>query len=160
MMLAAIALTMLGGLFPFAAADVRVDRYTPTKGWVLEVRQDGFTQTKTCILKARRMVYRTGVVTFQLRKSLNTANALYRLDAGPALSVGLVGPRAAGLGAEFKSDNTKNPSDGRVHIPASELKGFSTVFIRTPSQRRATAFDLNGLGQALAAAKAQGCDVS
>lgn len=141
------------------ANDARTQRSTPAKGWVLEVRQDNFTGAKSCTIKARDMTYRHGVLTFRFGTSVDTANALYRVDQGPARSVGVVAPEAAGLGAEFKSRNTKNPSNGRVHLPTSQLQAAQTVSIRPNPGRRPQTFRLTGFETALSAARTQGCDV-
>jgi hypothetical protein len=104
------------------------------------------------------MVYRHGVLTFSFAPSVDTANALYRVDQGAVQPAGLVATEAAGLGAAFKSQNMKNPSNGRVHIPTAYLQTAQTVTIRPNSQRRAKTFRLTGFGSVLSAARTKGCD--
>ncbi len=159
MILTVAALALWSGVFEGKGRDVRVERYQAAPGWILYVRQDRFTGTTSCLMKGRKMTYRHGVLTFHFSRRTDTANALYRVDQGPARAVGLVGPEAAGLGAEFKSKNTKNPSDGKVHIPSAHLEAAQTVSVRPNKKRQATSFSLTGFDQALTVAKRLNCDV-
>lgn len=159
MIVAATALALWSGLLQPWMSEAHTERYTAAQGWVLEVRRDAFTSATTCQIKARDMTYRHGVLTFRFATRVDTANALYRIDQGPAQSVGLVATEAAGLGAEFRSQNMKNPSNGRVHIPAAYLQTAQTVSIRPNPKRRSKAFSLTGFDKALSAAKDQGCDL-
>lgn len=158
MILTVAVLALWSGLFE-KGRDVRAERYQAAPGWTLNVRHDGFSGTTSCLIKGRKMTYRHGVLTFHFSPRTDTANALYRVDQGPAQSVGLVAPEAAGLGAEFKSKNTKNPSDGKVHIPTSHLEAAQTVAVRPNKQRRATSFSLSGFEQAITVARQLNCDV-
>lgn len=159
MIAAATALVLWSGLLHPWTRDARVERSKPAAGWTLEVRHDTFTGATKCVVKARDMVYRHGVLTFRFDSSIDTANALYRLDQGAVQPAGLVATEAAGLGAQFRSQNMKNPSNGRVHIPTAHLQEAQTVTIRPNGHRRTKTFRLTGFGDVLAAAKAKGCDV-
>ena len=159
MIAAATALALWSGLLHPWAHDAHVEHSKPAPGWTLEARHDAFTGSTTCVVKARDMVYRHGVLTFRFDSSVDTANALYRVNQGAVQPAGLVATEAAGLGAQFKSQNMKNPSNGRVHIPMAHLQEAQTVTIRPNSHRRARTFNLTGLGHVLSAATAKGCDV-
>ncbi len=159
MIVAAAALALWSGLLQPWRSEAHTERYKPAQGWVLEVRRDTFTNTTTCQIKARDMTYRHGVLTFRFPTRVDTANAFYRIDQGSAQSVGLVATEAAGLGAEFRSQNMKNPSNGRVHIPATYLQTAQTVSIRPNAKRPAKTFSLTGFDKAVSVAKDQGCDL-
>lgn len=158
MIAAATALVLWSSLLHPWTHDARIERLKPAPGWKLEVRQDTFTGATTCVIEARDMVYRHGVLTFRFDSSVDTANALYRLDQGVVQPAGLVATEAAGLGAQFKSRNMKNPSNGQVHIPTAYLQTAQTITIRPNSHRRAKTFHLTGFGDVLTVAKTKGCD--
>lgn len=159
MIAAATALALWSGLLHPWAGDAHVERSKPAPGWTLEAHHDAFTGATTCLVKARDMVYRHGVLTFSFDSSIDTANALYRVNQGEVKPAGLVATEAAGLGAQFKSPNMKNPSNGKVHIPMAHLQEAQTVTIRPNNRKRARTFNLTGLVDVLAIAVGKGCDV-
>lgn len=159
---AVLALALLPSIFgpPFEAQSRHGHDATVVSklsGWRLAERRDRFTGLAACRLSAHDMRYVHGVVTFSFAHRIDTANALFKVDDGPARTVGSVQPEAAGLGAALLSDDTWNPSDGRVLIPTSQLKGAQAVSIRPSAKARTRTFQLNGLEQALETARAQGC---
>lgn len=126
-------------------------------GWRLELRRDTFTGATRCRLDMRRVRFSGGVVTFSFGPQVDTANALFRIDGGPVRSAGEVGPEAAGLGAALLSGNTRNPSDGRVILPWSQLKTAGRVDIRPNSRAAVRAFPVGELREAVEQARARGC---
>jgi hypothetical protein len=134
----------------------RVEHLKPAKGWRLTVRTDRFTGEKLCRLEARDTLYQDGVVTFRFAHWVDSANAEFRVGQGPVRSVGEVAVAAAGLGARFLSDNTRNPSDGAVRIPASQLTADS-VTIRPNRHKKPHRFSLVGFQRSLAVARERGC---
>jgi hypothetical protein len=139
------------------SANVEQVRSAPAKGWTLTVRRDRFTDEKSCIVRSRGVRYRDGVLTFQFGPSVDTANAVYRLDNGAARSVGAVAVESAGRGASFLTSNTSNPSAGLVRLPVSEVQGHQGVAIRPSAKARVRNFSLVGFDVALTAAGAKGC---
>ena len=125
--------------------------------WRLVRTADPFTGLASCAVDGRRISFQGGVATFSFGAKVDTANALYRVDAGPIHNVGEVGPQIAGMGVSLFSRNTFNPSDGRVRLPWSQLAGAQRVDIRPNDHRYHQSFDLAGLNAALAQARAQGC---
>lgn len=134
----------------------RTEHVRPAKGWTLTVHNDTFTGEKHCTLDARDTRYENGVVTFRFSEWTDTANAQFRVGEGPVRPVGDVAVRAAGLGAKFLTNNTRNPSDGAVRIPADELTADS-VTIRANRHARPHRFSLVGFQRSLAAARERGC---
>jgi hypothetical protein len=100
------------------------------------------------------------VVTFALGHQIDTANAIYRLDDGPVHLVGDVAVEAAGMGAQFDTQNLANPSNGEVRIPARDLGDASRIYIRANTKMTHSTFDLAGLAPALDAARSRSCDAS
>ena len=152
------ALAMFGALMHHRG-EVSVKHYL-LRPWAIEVRSDRFTGKTVCTIRNHDIAYDRGVVTFSFRRSVDTADAAYRIDQGPLERAVLVAPEAAALGARLESPNLTNPSDGRVHIPASYLKSAASIAIKPNSRAHSRAFTLKGFGDALAAIKGQGCDVS
>lgn len=138
--------------------DQRVEK-SRVMGWNLEVTQDRFTNKTACKIEKLATLYKHGVITFQFGHDVNTANAQFRVDDGPARDASSVALEAAGLGARLSVGNLKNPSDGAVNIPASVLAGAHQVSIRADRRSGHRVFDLAGLSQALEAAREKSCDI-
>ncbi len=126
-------------------------------GWRLRLRRDAFTGATRCELNAGGARFAGGVVTFSFGPSVDTANALFRVDGGAVRSAGEVGPEAAGLGAALLSSNTRNPSNGRVIIPWSQLKAAERVDVRPNSRAAPRGFGLVELRVAVEQARTYGC---
>ena len=142
---------------PGPASQVATERSELPGGWRLSRTRDGFSGTTGCKLERRDVRLFSGVVTFSFGKSIDTANAVYRLDGGPVRAAGELGPEVAGHGVSYLSGNTWNPSDGRVRMPWTTLAGAKLVDIRANPRRRPRAFPLDSLGAAVAAARQGGC---
>lgn len=129
-----------------------------TNGWDLKIHYDRFTGAQACTLFRRNVVYSGGVVTFRFDHWVDTANAQFRLGAGPLRSAGSVAVEAAGLGARFEGPNLRNPSNGEVHIPGDVVGGAQSVSIKPNPHMSHRTFDLRGLSHAVEVAKGQHCD--
>lgn len=158
---AVVALALLG-LLHHDAADRRDAQahHSHVSGWRLDLSRDRFTGHTLCTLRKDHMVYERGVVTFALGRSVDTANATYRLDGGVVHRAGDVAVEAAGLGARFDTANLDNPSNGEVRIPARDLGDAGRIYIRANTRLTHRVFDLTGLIPAIEEAKEQQCDVS
>lgn len=159
MLAAATALTLLGGglNIPFVKTEPQVRRYTPAPGWVLTVKNDRFVGVKTCSLRRGSVSYVNRVVTFHLGGRVNTAEARFRVDGGPARSVGEVAVQAAGRGVGLRTRSLRNPSGGQVHIPAELVQRAQSVAIHPGPGARVRTYQLRGLEASIDVAKAQGC---
>jgi len=158
-MIEALALAgALSSLWPFGD-EIAEKRYRPARGWTLVVEKDRFSGDVQCRGLGRGMTYKDGVLTFHMGRSVNTAQAEFRLDQGPAKAAGDFAVEAAGRGAAFRTDNLLNPSGGLVHLPIETVRPATTVSIRADRDRRARTYRLRGLERTLEAAKAQGCAV-
>jgi hypothetical protein len=141
---------------PFRRSD-DVAHYRTAPDWALDVSKDRFTGMTHCAVRTRGLTYRDGVVTLHFGHGVNTANALFRVDGGPARSVGEVAVEAAGKGAVFLSRNTTNPSNGEVHIPTTQLAAHRSLAVRPNARASVRTIDLAGLAPSLKAAEAHGC---
>ena len=141
-----------------AAPRPRTTREELAGGWRLSRTADPFTSTVGCKLERREVRLFSGVVTFSLGHGVDTANALFKLDGGPVRAAGLLGPEVAGHGVSYMSDNTWNPSDGRVRVPWTTISGARRIDIRADPKRRSRGFDLDSLDAAVATARQGGCD--
>jgi hypothetical protein len=158
-LMAALALTT--GLFHFGGSsgghDVKMHFYHGG-GWHFTIRQDRFRGQTTCAIYKHDVRYAEGVITFQFGHGVDTANARFRLDNGPAREAGSVAVEAAGLGAQFNGPSLRNPSNGEVHIPADVVGPATSVAIQPNTKMNHRTFNLTGLSRALEIAKAQHCD--
>ena len=152
----AVTLGVLSGLWP-RGDDIDVTRHSPARGWVLTVEQDRFTGERVCSGESRSVSFRNGVATFHLGRRVHTAQAQFRVDGGPARWAADVAVEVAGKGAAFWTNDLKNSTGGRVHLPLSVLSGAESVAIRPNRDVKARSFPLKGLHETVAAAAAQGC---
>jgi len=153
-----IALGLLGAVFQ-SQGDIQIDRFT-TSDWRVEVKQDRFTGKKHCTATNHDMVYDRGVLTFHFSPNIDTANAVFRIDDGAVRTAGSVAVEAAGLGANFSSKNTRNSSNGEVHIPVVYLSSATTVAIKPNDKAAHRDFKLRGLSEVLTTMQSRGCGVS
>jgi hypothetical protein len=145
-------------LFAQARQTADVTReFVPVRGWTLEVRRDRFSGETSCAFRTRDIALEKDVFTFSFPATVNTANAMFRVDDGRPQAIGPLGPEAAGLGVALSSDDLRNPSGGRVHIPARHLQGANSLRIRPNLNDGDKIFGLGGLKDALALAATKGC---
>lgn len=129
------------------------------EGWTYVVAVDRFTGGRRCEIRRKSVSIRDGVATFDFGRRTDTRHAYYRLDDQSPRSVAALALdlRRAGAPAVV-SDDLKNPSGGLVRAPLAILLGAQRIAIRADPRRNARVFDLQGLGAAIDAVKAQGCD--
>ena len=104
------------------------------------------------------MVVDRGVVTFYFGDQARTFEALYKVDAGPAVSWRANAMVLASTGSLAMSEDLVNASGGRVPVPLSVLAGARSISIRISPKVRAREFSLADLPAALARAEAKGCE--
>ena len=125
--------------------------------WRLVVRNDAFAQVMHCRLTAPRMDYRRGALEFHFASNVDTSDAVYRVDSGPAVRTTGELMEIAGRGFRIHDDNLFNPSGGVVRVPQTQLAGANAVEIEAAWGRRPVRFKLGQLDEALAAATTAGC---
>ena len=125
--------------------------------WVLDTKRDRFTGVIACRLLRDHMSYEGDAVVFRFAPDVDTSQAFYKVDRGPAQSVAAeaLKPPYVGLGAD--SGDVANPSGGLVRIPFSRLRGARLVFIETHRYSLPTRFKIDGLEAAIHASAGAGC---
>ncbi len=132
-------------------------RFVHVSPWTVAVRADRFTGSTTCSAHMRGVHLEGPVATFELGRSVDASDALYRLDLGPARFVHAL-PVTEQVSAYIRpSDSLSNPSGGRVVLPLTSLAGVKRVDIRPEPTRSVATFDLSGLPAVLRAEAAAGC---
>ena len=148
-----LALAMLG-----SEGDNQIATRTVHAGaWTARVRTDRFTGEIACSLRGPGMSFHRDTVVFELGRHVDTSQAFFRLDAGPARSVREPRLQNETHGFFLDSGPVDNPSGGRVALPYSLVQSAKSVLVRANPRRDPRAFDVSGLADALAAAKAAGC---
>jgi hypothetical protein len=148
-----LALAMLGS----RGDDQVAVRSVRTGAWVAKVRTDRFTGEVSCSLRGPDMSFHRDTVVFELGRHVDSAQAFFRIDGGAARSVREPRLQNETHGFFLDSGPVDNPSGGRVALPYSLVQGAKAVLVRANPRREPHAFDVSGLADALAAAKAAGC---
>jgi hypothetical protein len=125
--------------------------------WAISVRSDRFTGVTTCTARMGRVHIMGGLAIFDLGPSVDTSDAIYRLDLGAAHLArgGDIAERVA-YDSERRGSLT-NPSGGRVALPLSILTGVRRVDIRAEDPHHVVTFDISALPKVLASEAAAGC---
>ena len=148
-----LALAMLG-----SRGDDQIAVRTVRSGdWTAKVRTDRFTGEIACTLRGPGMSFHRDTVVFEMGRHVDTSQAFFRLDGGAARSVREPRLQNETHGFFLDSDPVDNPSGGRVALPFSLVQSAKSVLVRANPRRAPRAFDVSGLPDALAAAKAAGC---
>jgi len=150
---AALALSILGS----GDRTQIVTRSVKVGDWTAKVRSDQFTGEVSCSLVGRRISLHRDTLVFHLGRDIDTSQAFFRIDGGPARSVREPRLENETHGFFLDSGPISNPSGGEVALPLSIVLGAKKVYVRASARYQPRAFDLSGFAQALAAAKAAGC---
>lgn len=134
----------------------RVRTYSVGK-WKLEQRTDRFTGELACRLRQRGMSYANHAVTFHFQGFVDTNNAVYRIDGGPARKFADARWELVKGGTMLNRGPSTNPMAGDVPVPAHELMGANAVSVRANKDWGVRHYDVRGLPQALDIATQQGC---
>ncbi len=155
--------SLISGLWPFHAPQVRTHAYTlPT--WSYSQSRDRFTARLACRVyegpRGRPPVsYEGRAVTFRFLARMNTLGADYRLDSGPVRAWRDDLPALEEVGLTPDQGGLANPTGGLVTLPAHELIGVHTVTIRPTPRSQPQVFSIDGLPDAVDAARARGCNL-
>jgi hypothetical protein len=149
----------LAGVFSPGHGDVRVV-HQRLDGWNIELRNDQFRKATSCVIARGPIRLENGVMVFRFPRYVTTTQAEFRVDGGPARSVGELAVEAAGRGVRLDTSDLRHPGGGRVALPLRAIAGAQAVDIRPNEARNHRAFDLRGLPSAIDAAKRQGCDAA
>lgn len=134
----------------------RVRTYSVGK-WRVEQRTDKFTGELACRLRARGMSYANQAVTFHFQGFVDSNNAVYRIDGGPAKRFADARWELVKGGTMLNRGPSSSPMAGDVPVPAHELMGANGVSVRANKDWRVRHYDVRGLPRALDVAREQGC---
>lgn len=166
MVVAAPMLAMAEGhpsIWPFHHERQTVTREYLTPAWHVDVTRDKFTGQVRCRLyQGKRgsplVTYFRSTLAFQFARKYNTTQASFRVDNGPVRPWTSVYPQLVGLGVPLPGRSLDNPTQGKVLIPLASLSPGHVVTVRATPNTRPLLFGIDGLGDALASARGQGCD--
>lgn len=156
---------LLGGSWPFGhAGQTETSRYL-IPAWHVDATRDRFTGKMICrVYQGQRahpdVAYERDTLAFRFGRRLNTLQADFRVDGGPARPWTATYPTLIGSGATLAGSSMTNPTGGLVILPTALLANAITVTIRPFPGKRPQTFAIGGLGDALASARRLGCDLS
>ncbi|HEX4179304.1 MAG TPA: hypothetical protein VHY32_00785 [Caulobacteraceae bacterium] len=149
----ALALSMLG-----SGDDAQISARSLKVGdWTAVVRSDRFTGEITCSLKAHAISFHRDTLVFNLGREIDSSQAFFRIDGGPARSVREPQLQNETHGFFLDSGPVDNPSGGRVALPLALVQDAKQVMIRASPRHPPRIFDLARFSEALSAAKTAGC---
>ena len=150
---ALMALLLLPPLFGHGASE----HVTHIGAWTVRARTDRFTHGASCEVLRPHVRYERQAVVLQLPRRVDTSAAVYRIDDGPLISVGVDAMELARLGFALHGDDLANPSGGRVIVPARRLVEAQAIRVEARPHGAVYRFEVGGLASALDAAAGLGC---
>lgn len=122
--------------------------------WLLTVSRDRFTGAVTCTAKAPGARLDGDRLTFDVGRHVEVAEAVYRLDGGPALKLS-----ALMSDGDYRESFHFDPDrDGqRVYFKASDLAGARRLYVRADGKGEVASFDVAALAKLIEVEKASGC---
>lgn len=126
-------------------------------GWTLKVRVDNFSGGRICSLKNGKITYQRQAIVLHLPDTIDTTQAIYRVDNGPVQLSRDDDVSIAHLGFAIDQPVLDNPSGGLVRIPASKVLGAALLQIELSAFGHPRRYNISGLGAALTAAATNGC---
>lgn len=145
------------GLHLWGARAPAVERHRLDQ-WTYELHHDAFTGKLTCNLESRNISILHGAAVFRFGNGVDTSDAVFRVDDGPAESARALALDLLHRGVSVQDEALANPSRGLVMIPVERLEQAREVTIRPSVGARPRKFLVVGLKAALAAAQSSGCD--
>jgi hypothetical protein len=133
-------------------------------GWDMRIQRDGFTGQTRCRLFSPsglgqgRISYADGALGFHLDADRDVMQAWYSIDDAPPRPWREDYPTLVARRVSLEGGSLANPTGGVVLILREKLAGARTVTIRADTGAAPKRFRLKGFEQALAAARANGCD--
>lgn len=132
--------------------------------WQLRKVTDRFTGEVTCTLSrdqgsftGRGATVSPRAVTLRLPSTVETANAVYRVDGGPVIRWQDLYPALSSQRLPVDTGDLLHPSRGRLALPLASVSDATVIAVRTHRRARPVTFVVAGFSDALAEAKASGC---
>jgi hypothetical protein len=126
-------------------------------GWTVRVIWDRFTGETSCTVRKGRVELQNDVLIFHAPEEVDTSDAVFRIDGGPARSVHEATYEDQRRGYYRNGGPLENPSAGEVALPTYYVTGAKWVYIRANPRRAPDAFDVRNFPEALALARSLKC---
>jgi hypothetical protein len=154
---ALVALSLFGQPAGPFGAHQSITRHYHARGWTVRVVWDRFTGEISCTVRKGRVELQNDVLIFQGPSDVDTNDAEFRIDGGPARSVREATYEDQRRGYYRNGGSLENPSGGAVAIPSHYVTGAKWVYIRADIRHTPDAYDVRGFPDALALARSQKC---
>jgi hypothetical protein len=155
-----VVLMSLASLWTFHPAKAEVAKeVSEAAGWRIEKRTDRFSGDVACVVSRGDASVRHGSLVLSFGGKTDVTQGRFRVDDGPVrkLEDGLFEVAAGHY--PFFEDKKTSPIRGKAALPLSYVAGAQTVTVQPSTKLRARTFSLDGLSQAVDAAKAAGCAI-
>ena len=150
-----LGLLSLAGVPAFARQQVR--HRNSIGEWRLTVTTGTFSRDVRCQLASRRITYVAGAVGYRFARHLDTSEAWFRIDGGPAHRWRDVLPTLSRAGVAIDGRDLDAPTGGIVWLPVALVEGATTVSIQPRPDRRPRVFRMGGFAGVRDIARARGC---
>ena len=145
-------------LFPLPWARPAINASTYHVGhWTLTVQQDRFSDRRICQLTNGNVSIVRGAVVFHFPETVDTTQAVYRIDDGVPTEAAADTLSLAHAGFAIYSDDLTNPSGGLVRIPISKLLDAQTIRIAPGEGAPPRTYDVYGVRDAIERARLADC---
>ena len=152
-----VLLSSLASLWTFHPAKAEVSREVTRAGdWRIEKVVDRFSGDTACTLERGDVSVRHGALVLNLGSRTDVTNGRFRVDNGPVRDLGEGLLEVAGGHYPFFGEKATNPNRGKAALPLSYVAAARAVTVQ-PTKLRARTFSLDGLNEAVTAARATGC---
>ncbi|HEY5071730.1 MAG TPA: hypothetical protein VII63_06830 [Caulobacteraceae bacterium] len=126
-------------------------------GWRLTVTHDRFSGSVSCSIKTSTVRLVRDTLIFRMGRDAQTADAKFRVDTGPVMSVRVALAEDQARGFFPDRGWIEDPSETAVALPATYARAARAVWIRANIRARPRYFRVQGLAEVLRAANGQGC---
>jgi hypothetical protein len=154
---ALVALSLFGERQSILERGQTITRHHHVAGWTVRVLWDRFTGDISCTVRKGAVELLNDVLVFHASAWVDTSDAVFRIDGGPARSVHEATYEDQRRGYYRQGGPLENPSAGAVALPSYYVTNAKWVYIRADAKRAPDGFDVRGFPQALALARAQKC---
>jgi hypothetical protein len=152
-----VALSLFGERQSVFERGQTITRHHHVEGWTVRVLWDRFTGATSCTVRKGHVELRNDVLVFHAPTWLDTSDAVFRIDGGPARSVHEATYEDQRRGYYRIGGPVENPSAGEVALPSYYVTDAKWVYIRADAGRAPDGFDVRGFPAALALARSEKC---
>lgn len=132
--------------------------------WIIEVKKDGFADQIQCRIRPQQMLldrgrvtFADGVMAFRFDGQATLAKVWFRIDDKPARPYRSLFRELHARGQTVMPYSPDYREDIFILIPAEELQGAQTVFIRPHEKGKPVSFNITGFSDAVDASRRVGC---